>query len=326
MGRSLLVVAGLVFAGCECSPPVTGPADAAGSDGGDGGDGGDPSDGGDGGAACPLCPSYTAPVNRGSVAEPALTENSGLVASRAHPGVLYAHNDSGDSARFFALSDTGAALGEFRLTGASASDWEDISLGPCPSGTCVYLGDIGDNAQVRTNYAVYRVAEPNVGVTQPAGIVSVAYERLPYTYPNNIKENAETLLVHPGTGALYILTKRASGLPSAVYRFPEPLTPGVSATLVKVADLPIPAAGDLPLTGGDLHPCGTALLLRTYSKLFLFELAPGASFETLFTTAPTGVPVHLEPQGEAVAWSSDGAGYYTASEGSAQPLWFSGCP
>ncbi len=272
-----------------------------------------------------VCRTFLQPEKRGQLGEPELVELSGLVASREHPGVLYAHNDSGDFARFFALSTTGAALGELRLSGATAKDWEDIALGPCPSGTCLFLGDIGDNLQVRGDYAVYRVAEPTVEVARPLGVVEVAYDRLPFSYPAGARHNAEALLVHPSTGELYVLTKRGPGLPSAVFRFPQPFTPGRSATLIKVADLAVPGPKDLALSGADLHPSGRGLVVRMYNRVAVAVLAPGKPFDEIFTGPFTTVPSAKEGQGEAVAWAGDGRGFFTASEGRDQPLHFTGC-
>jgi hypothetical protein len=250
----------------------------------------------------------------GPVTEPALVELSGLVASRAHPGVLYAHNDSGDTARFFAISTSGAPLGEFTLDGGSAHDWEDIGLGPCPTGTCVFLGDIGDNNTVRTDYAVYRVPEPAVAADAGVGVTPVTWERLPYAYPGGAKHNCESLFVHPVTGRIYLITKELGGNPSHVYRFPEPLTPGVEATLVDVAPLTVPTASDNALTAADVNPCGTAVLLRMYNRMVELRLPDGADFETIFAQTPIEVPHANEPQGESVAYSFDGRAYFSSTE------------
>jgi hypothetical protein len=266
------------------------------------------------------CDAFADPVNAGTVAEPLLNELSGLAASRAHPGVLYAHNDSGDSARFFAMSDTGAALGEFRLQGAAARDWEDMALGPCPAGECVYLGDFGDNSAVRTDYAIYRVAEPEVGAGQPVGVVNVTYERFPFQYPGGARYNCETLLVHPTSGDVYMVTKMPYGQPSAVYKFPQPLSSGVQVTLILVANLAVPAPTDSQLTGGDIHPCGTGVLLRMYNRCVLFRRPADGPFDEVFTGSYGQVPCAAEQQGEAVAWSADGHSYFTASEGTSQVL------
>ena len=96
-------------------------------------------DAADTGVGCNACSAYTAPSVSGNVANALVTELSGIAASRAHPGVFYAHNDSGDSARFFAFDASGNTIGEFVLQGITAVDWEDMALGPCPAGSCLFL-------------------------------------------------------------------------------------------------------------------------------------------------------------------------------------------
>lgn len=51
----------------------------------------------------------------GSVSSSSLSEISGLVDSRANADAFWVHNDSGDSARFYAMSRAGAVLGTFPL-------------------------------------------------------------------------------------------------------------------------------------------------------------------------------------------------------------------
>src|SRR5689334_14681170 len=87
--------------------------------------------------SCGTCTVYGTPSVVGNVPS-ALVELSGLAPSHRHPGVLYMHNDSGDTARFFAMSEAAVGLGEFRVQAASAVDWEDIAVGPCPAGSCVF--------------------------------------------------------------------------------------------------------------------------------------------------------------------------------------------
>ncbi len=259
----------------------------------------------DAGPSCG-CRSWTMALDAG-VLEAPLVELSGLVASRSRPGVLYAHNDSGDSARFFAI-ENGVVLQTFNLDGATARDWEDLALGPCPSGTCVYLGDIGDNGFVRTDYAIYRVPEPTPATT------TVTWERFPYEFPNGDKHNAETIFMNAQSGVLYLVTKENTGK-SAVYRFPLPFDATKTAVLEHVAELPVPASGDNRLTGGDVNVCGTGVLLRMYNRLVEFRLPDGATnFEDIFAVAPVSVPVAPEEQGEAVAYGIDGRTYFTASE------------
>lgn len=262
----------------------------------------------DAGPSCP-CVQWGNPRNAGLVTDP-LVELSGLVASRAQPGVLYAHNDSGDTARFFAIGADARLLQTFTLDGATANDWEDIALGPCPSGTCVYLGDIGDNLRIRTNYAIFRVPEPQV----TSGTTSVPWERFAYEYPSAARHNAEAIFMHPVTGRLYLVTKEDTA-PSEVYRFPLPFDAGKTAVLERVATLTVPSQTDRPLTAADVNPCGTAVLLRMYNRLVELRLpANETDFEKIFLVEPVTVPFANEGQGEAVAYSASGMSYFTSSE------------
>lgn len=251
------------------------------------------------------CGSYVQTEAMASLASPELAEVSGVVESRRAPGVFFVHNDSGDSARFFAVDLGGALRAEYRVTNARAVDWEDIALGPCAAGTCVYLGDIGDNDRVRTEYTVYRVAEPVVPATAPSGPIDVTAEAITWRYPDGA-HNAETLIADPTSGELYVVTKVDSGAVT-VYRVSK-------GTAVRVGEMQLPAnAGQL--TGGDARPDGRALLLRTYARVLLYQRPEGAPFAALFAAQPETVASRIEPQGESVAWRLDGRGYVTISEG-----------
>ncbi len=271
--------------------------------------------------SCALCPAYGTPASRGPVPD-ALTELSGIAASRAQPGVYYVHNDSGDSPRIFALDAAGAELGQLCLAGAANVDWEDIEMGPCPAGSCIYVGDIGDNHRQRQLYGIYRVAEPRMSSLQGGG--SIAFEHFPFTYGDG-PHNAEALFVHPGSGRVYVVTKE--GDPSPIYEvpLPAPPPPGQSAsvvTAVRVGTVSLGKPGAL-VTGGDVSPCGNAMLVRTYEALFELRSPDGApaEVESLIMNAPDKVPVADEIQGEAVSYAANGLGYVTGSEraGGARP-------
>ena len=116
-----------------------------------------------------------------------LAEVSGIAAGIASPNVLYVHNDSGDSARFFALDKrSGDVLAEYHVPGAHNVDWEDIAVGPCSAGSCLYIADTGDNDEKRKDTALYRAPEPRQGAT------SVKAERFPVRYPHGARD-AEAL-------------------------------------------------------------------------------------------------------------------------------------
>ena len=272
---------------------------------------------------------YGSVVNAGAVVNPELTEISGLAASRAHPGVLYAHNDSGGRAVIYLVATTGADLGELVLDGGANADWEDIALGPCPSGTCIYVGEIGDNSLLNPGpYAIYRVAEPALATpTVSIGSVGVSFERFALRYPNDEHFNSESLMVHPVTGDVYVVTKPDPFKKASAYKATAPLSSTSVNNLIKLTTLRVPDQLD-QLTAGDIDVCGTTMLIRSYNSMYQFTLEPAAAFDSIFSSPFTRVPAPLfkvqETQGESVTWAP-GGGYYTVAEGVSQTIHFVGC-
>ena len=280
----------------------------------------------DGGSICGRCSSYGSVQSMGMIS---LNEISGLAASRQNPGVLYGHNDSGGAAALTVMRTNGATIGTINLMGATNLDWEDMAIGPCPAGTCLYVGEIGDNGSSNLSYAVYRVTEPVIPAGMSLGTVTLPAERFELAYPNNLKTDAETLLIHPVSGDLYIVSKQQFGTKSTAYKATAPLLPVSPNVMTRISMMAVPDGLDLPITGGDIDPCGTTLLLRSYSVLYQFVLpAAASSFDAIFTAPFTRVPVSPFPageaQGESVCWNP-GGGYFTASEGASQQLHFVAC-
>lgn len=292
---------------------ATGASGVSGGSGGTGGaaTGGDGNGGGGGQVPavdyCRLCGDDT---ENADVDNENVTEASGIAFSALHDDVLYLHNDSGDDPRFFAIRSTdGDDLGTWDVNGAMANDWEDMARGPCPRGSCLYFGDIGNNSMSSSKpYAIYRVPEPRaVGA---GGEVDA--EAFPFAYPNGYP-NSETLLVHPLTGVITLVTKVRSG-PSGIFEVPMPLTPGVEATLVDKGTVSPPMGANL-FTGGDVHPQGLGVLLRTYSHTFYFAATPDMSVADALAGPPCVVPNVGGGQIETVAWFPDGSGYAGVPEG-----------
>ena len=280
---------------------------------------------------CTASPAITV----GTVETEMLTEISGLVASRSQPGVLWAHNDSGDSARVFAMTEEGLDLGSYTLAGVEAIDWEDMALGPGPveGADYLYLGDIGDNPAERSEITVYRVLEPDAD----SGGELTDVEALVLRYPDR-PHDAEVLLVDPRDGTIYIITKEVAGGPSTVFRAPGDA--GQDTVLEEVATVdfkalefavaPPPDAGLLVLnvgwlpTGGDVAPDRSAVAIRTYAGVWVWQLQGSAELWQAFVGEPCESPAAIEPQGEALAFDAGSAGFYTASEGENPPIYYTG--
>lgn len=266
------------------------------------------------------CRVFAAGEELGRVASPELTELSGLAASRVHGDVLYAHNDSGDTARVFVLGLDGADLGVVTLDGAAAIDFEDIAVGPGPDGEpWIYVGDIGDNAAraggtARESIVVHRFPEPRFDPAVPLA-ATIAAEALTLRYPD-APHDAEALAVDPSQGDLYLLSKDDVG-PSTLYVARAPIA--AASVLEALATVTI-APGSPRVTAMDLSPGGRGLLVRTENRVLLFERAPDEGWAEALGPAPLLLPIRLDGQGEAIAWRADGRAYLTASEGVARPI------
>lgn len=226
---------------------------------------------------------------------PQLDEASGLALSRRTPGILWSFNDSHDPF-VYALDTHGQARGRVRVTGAEEKNWEAIAAARCPRGNCLYIADIGDNKEKRSNVVVYRVPEP-----RPTDAMSAAAERLVAEYADG-PHDAEALFVSR-EGTIYIITKDK---PALVYRFPEQLQADTTMRLERVTVLPMQS-----VTDADTSPDGEWIAVRSKEEVIFFR-------DEEFVLGEHGTPVNLrpigEPQGEGIA-IADGGRVYLASEG-----------
>jgi hypothetical protein len=249
--------------------------------------------------------------------------------SQRTPGAAWTHNDSGEPA-VYAIGADGTVGRKVRLTGAQVTDWEDIAIGPCASGKCLYVADIGDNGAARSSITIYRAPEPDAGATATSKV-----EVLHAKYPDGAQD-AEALLVLP-TGNMFIVTKGETG-PAAIYRFPSEFKNGASVTLQRVAALSGGTKGEDVkggkkdkddkgdngdrkdksdskqraalakedrITGADASPDGKWIVLRTTEYVNFYntsDFVAGNAKEVLrYDLGKLG-----EPQGEGVAFAANG--------------------
>jgi PKD repeat protein len=273
----------------------------------------------------PDCPTVGVTQTWGTVENEEIEEASGLGQSTLNAGVLWTHNDSSDSARLFALSSSGAHIGEFSLD-TDSRDWEDLSLGwdETLGGPAIYVGDFGDNGAVREDITVLVIPEPTIAAGDiPVTATLTGFSTLTLVYPDGA-HNAESLLLDPVTGDLYIVTKSYTA-ESYVYRKPAPHEDGTTTTLEYIATLTFgvdPLPGNRATTAGDFSPLGDRIAIRTYDHAWMWRRDQAASVADAFATPPCDLNAPTERQGEAITFTTDGTGYLTLSEGDAQPIYY----
>jgi hypothetical protein len=270
---------------------------------------------------------YKSATKLAELKDSAVKESSGIVASRTTPGTYWTHNDSGDGPYIYAFDGGGQRRGVWRVTNAQARDWEDIAAGPGPQSgqTYLYIGDIGNNGGNRSEVIVYRVPEPQVTsadatstksqprLTEPAEAIRLRYPRY--------KPDAETLLVHPETGTIYIVTKEPFGNPEVYQAVPPFNMETTATTLVRIGELDVPSLFGSLITGGDISPDGHRVALCDYTQAYELVLPAGvADFNTIWKQPVAQIDMGNRKQGEAIAYRLDGMALLATSEGSPMPL------
>lgn len=285
--RAAVSVAALVlFAGCERAgagddaPPRDGTAD-------------------NGAQACRA-------VNRSVALPDDMSESSGAALDPRVPGVFWTHGDSGADPVLFAVDAEGRLVGRVAVSGARNRDWEDMAIGPCPAGDCVYVADIGNNRPgSRNDLVLYRAPLPQLtdSATAPAEVFRARF-------PGGGRDT-EALFV-TADGGVYLVNKGQRDN-IELWRWPTPLQAG-PVDLVRLRVLaPEPEQPGDAVTGAGASRDGRWVALRTYGRLVLYRTAdllgsgtPAFSMDL----APLG-----EPQGEGVAVRADGTVLLTSESG-----------
>ena len=244
----------------------------------------------------------------GRIDNPDINEASGLVASAAHRGCFWTHNDSGDGARVFLIDDAARHRATYYLPGIEANDWEDIATMERDGAYYLLIGDVGDNRGQRPYVQLHVLKEPAASIrtptvdTMPAGQIRsyvLRYEDGP--------RDAESLFVDPLDGRLYVISKRE--LEVGVYSTVLPESVADTLTMRKVRVLP-----HTFITSAAISPDGTEVLIKSLLQVFYWKRKPGESIAEMFGRPAQRQPYRPEPQGEAIAFAPEGDGYYTLGE------------
>jgi hypothetical protein len=229
-----------------------------------------------------------------------ITESSGIAASYRYPGLGYTLNDNSEdrpTVYSFRIS-TGEVLGKTELPYKKRGNTESIYADPKGR---LWVGDLGDNDNERTDAGIIRFTEPGPANRTPTGVV-----RFPVRYSNG-KPNVEAMLVNPVNDQVYLINKSESR-PATLYRLP--------ATLVaNRTNLAKPAATSLPpnVSDGVISRDGRTVILRTDKNIQFFR-APTWDRYAVFD-----VPVLKNP--ESVTIEPGQTTFLFGSEGKKSPVY-----
>jgi hypothetical protein len=240
---------------------------------------------------------------------PELRESSGLAVSRTQPGVIWSHNDSGDSPMLYAINLQGRLLAKAAVANAVATDWEDIASGPCPEDDtaaqqCLYIADTGNNNRSRDVLTVFIVPEPMISGADPSRPLLINARTFRYRYPNQ-PEDAEALAVLPN-GDVTIVTKgrtpKISFFGFSKAEVARALTLREVLTAAYQGDSGIAPDQGLGrwVTAAAMSPDGMTLAVRTYSEIFFYAVENGPQGRRWRDLKRPCFLGEVEPQGEAI--------------------------
>jgi len=283
--------------------------------------------------AAPPSPRFTSPADpvptislRTVALAPGVNdEASGIALSTTAPGLSFLVDDGTGTTDLAVVDEQGRLVTRVELTGMSAGNAEALSAGTCGAaiprpdggtdGSCLYVGDIGDNAERRADIVVYRASEPELSTVAPgAAPITVAADEWRYTYPDR-PQNAESMMVTPD-GSIVVVTKPRNGAPHRMYRG-EP--GGGALTFVREFGVPgSPRPMRTVLTGNvatDLAATPGRVLLLTYDDVHEYTAPDLTADPTTFPDWPhRSLPFPQLAQAEGIAGAPDGCGYVVASE------------
>jgi hypothetical protein len=256
-----------------------------------------------------------------------INESSGLAPSCRIPDLFWTLNDSGGPTTVYALNSQGQTIAEIDVTNAKNIDWEDLASGPnTEAQPTLFIADIGDNAKARPSIQIYEIPDPKfIPVSKPQKIAPTRTWNL--RYPDG-PANAETLLVHPKTGRLHILTKTFLGT-ATLYIAPAPPPPDTVQVLEKITTLNFPLLNkpgkrpidNLMTTGGSLSSDATRLLIATYNSLYEWTLPDGQLTAKALDATPIRINPPLTRQMEAVCYEPNSLHILFTSEIPPAPLY-----
>jgi hypothetical protein len=240
-----------------------------------------------------------------TVTSSTLTQITGMVAT--DKGTLVVEGKDETTLKIYTL-DANCKSTTKTYSGVDPRDPEDLAV--AQDGT-IWIADIGDKDGNRPSVSFHKIP-PNSTAAVPNRV----------TYPDGAKHASAFLL--DGDGLPIVLAN--AGKPGAsLYKpnkalVPSAQPPGVPQ-LTKVGEFttektgtsnPSTAVGNGVVTGAAKSPDGKKVVIRTLSDAYEFDVpADGNVVNAITTTKPRITPLPDEPDGQAIAYSTDGTKFIT---------------
>jgi len=266
-------------------------------------------------------PAMAAATRVGTLTEPAIPEASGLAPSRAHPGLYWVENDSGNPPDAFLIDPQGRRRMTLHVDGVPNIDWEDAASFDLRGRHYLLLADAGDNGAKRETVALHVVEEP--------ARIADAHARpawsIRFRWPGGPRD-CEAVAVDARAGIVLLVSKRT--VPAQLYSLPlRPRARGVLVAkfLGDVAGIPQPTRTErietpffgkylAQVTAASLAPDRRNLAILTYRSIYLYRRRGAEGWAQAVSRPPLPLAFGWLPQAEALAFGLDGRALFVTGE------------
>lgn len=197
-----------------------------------------------------------------------LKEVSGIAYAN---NLLYAIEDSGNPNEVIVMDTLGRITKNIMVSNVDNIDWEDLTFDNKGN---LYIGDFGNNDNVRKDLAIHKINQSNLQNNEVKTEYKITFEYPEQTnFPPKRKDlmfDAEAFFEYNGN--FYLFTKnRSRGFDGTSYIYKVPNTSGHhQAKLIKK----IKTCSDYhncAITSAAISPNGSKFVLLSHSKVWLFE-------------------------------------------------------
>jgi len=187
---------------------------------------------------------------------------------------IWTLNDSGGKNELYLCDTLGNLIRTVKIEGAKNNDWEDLAQDDQGN---FYIGDMGNNGNVRDNLRIYKIPNPNDANdgSVEAGEIKFTYEDQTAFPPDDNHLNFDCEAIFWYNNYLYLFSKnRSFPVKTSVYRIPDEPgeyvamkigtfdTGGTSTILTELYSYWITAA--------DISPNGKQVALLSHDRVWVF--------------------------------------------------------
>jgi hypothetical protein len=239
-----------------------------------------------------------------TIDDPRVIGVSGLIATRSGFIAISDSNFDKSKIRIWYLSPSCRALSSIGYP-TPAYDPEDAAIGR--DGT-LYVADIGDNGLHRSTIAIWSL--------RPGHRIPTITR---YAYPDGPHDAEALLLAADDTPIIVTKDPIRAGVyvPAGPGRLEKVGTFTLTPTATPTGVGPL---GGFVITGGANSADRTRVALRSYNDAYEWAVPDGDVVKAITMTTPLITPLPNEPQGESIAYTPDGTGFYTVSDQEVAPI------